>query len=88
MQKTVRKNTKYSRNETILKIGHHPKPIAHESLTLGQKLKLKKKKQVKIYSANHLDLFCAKIRGFQPTRFELTTDQFALQLYGARKFIN
>ena len=25
--------------------------------------------------------------GFQPTRFELT-DQFALQLYDARKFIN
>ena len=29
VQKTVRKNTKYSRNETILKIGHFAKAIAH-----------------------------------------------------------
>ena len=28
LQKTALKNTKYSRNETILKIGHHPKAIA------------------------------------------------------------
>ena len=27
-EKTARKNTKYSRNETILKIGHLPKTIA------------------------------------------------------------
>ena len=26
--KSCSKNTKYSRNETILKIGHHSKPIA------------------------------------------------------------
>ena len=29
VQKTASKNTKYSRNETILKIGHHAKAIAH-----------------------------------------------------------
>jgi len=29
VQKTARKNTKYSRNETILKIGHLAKAIAH-----------------------------------------------------------
>ena len=27
---TAAKNTKYSRNETILKIGHHAKAIAHD----------------------------------------------------------
>ena len=29
LQKTAQKNTKYSRNETILKIGHFAKAIAH-----------------------------------------------------------
>ena len=29
LQKMARKNTKYSRNETILKIGHFAKAIAH-----------------------------------------------------------
>ena len=29
VQKTASKNTKYSRNETILKIVHHAKAIAH-----------------------------------------------------------
>ena len=29
VQKTARKNTKYSRNETILKVGHLAKAIAH-----------------------------------------------------------
>ena len=29
VQKTGAKNTKYSRNEIILKIGHHAKAIAH-----------------------------------------------------------
>ena len=45
VQKTAPKNTKYSRNETILKIGHHAKAIAHaksSSKSFGQKLKLKK----------------------------------------------
>ena len=34
VQKTVAKNTKYSRNETILKIGHHEKAIAHAKSSL------------------------------------------------------
>ena len=29
VQKTAPKNIKYSRNESILKIGHHAKAIAH-----------------------------------------------------------
>ena len=29
VQKTARKKTKYSRNETILKMGHHAKAMAH-----------------------------------------------------------
>ena len=29
VQKTARKNTKYSKNETILKIGHLARAIAH-----------------------------------------------------------
>ena len=29
LQKNRSKNTKYSRNESILKIGHHAKAIAH-----------------------------------------------------------
>ena len=55
MIKTAPKNTKYSRNETILKFGHHAKAIA---LTLSQKSKFQK--HVKIHSTNHLELFCAK----------------------------
>ena len=43
VQKTARKNTKYSRNETILKIGDHAKGYSPcKILTLGQKLKFKK----------------------------------------------
>ena len=37
LQKTARKNTKYSRNETILKIGHHAKAIAHAKPSLWVK---------------------------------------------------
>ena len=36
MQKTVRKNTKYSRNVTILKIGHLAKAILLRPLENGQ----------------------------------------------------
>ena len=48
VQKTIRKNTKYWRNETILKIGHLAKAIAHakglcKMVTLGQKLKMPKR---------------------------------------------
>ena len=49
VQKTAPKNTKYSRNETILKIGHLAKAIAHAKavafaklVILGQKLKVQK----------------------------------------------
>ena len=43
VQKTAPKNTKYSRNETVLKIGHHAKAIAHAKFWLfGQKLKFQK----------------------------------------------
>ena len=59
VQKTARKNTKYSRNETILKIGHHAKARAHGKCSVWVKNK-NSKKHVKIHSTNHLELFCAK----------------------------
>ena len=37
VQKTAPKNTKYSRNESILKIGHHANAIAHAKSTLWVK---------------------------------------------------
>ena len=37
VQKTAPKNTKYSRNESILKIGHHAKAIAHAKSSLWLK---------------------------------------------------
>ena len=37
VQKTPRKNTKYSRNETILKIGHHAKAIGFAKSSLWVK---------------------------------------------------
>ena len=40
MQKTARKETKYSRNETIFKIGHHAK--AMENPYFGSKIKIPK----------------------------------------------
>jgi len=47
VQATTRKNTKYSRNETIFKIGHHAKALQNQRLckilSLGQKLKFQKK---------------------------------------------
>ena len=36
------KNTKYSRNETILKIGHHAKAIAHAKSPFGSNIKIPK----------------------------------------------
>ena len=46
-KKAVRKNIEYSRNETILKIGHLTKAIAHAKglckiVSFGQKLKMPK----------------------------------------------
>ena len=37
VQKTARKKTKYSRNETILKIGHHTEAIAYAKCSLWVK---------------------------------------------------
>ena len=37
LQKTAPKNTKYSTNESILKIGHHAKAIAHAKSSLWLK---------------------------------------------------
>ena len=37
LQKTAPKNTKYSRNESILKIGHHAKAIAFAKSSLWLK---------------------------------------------------
>ena len=59
MQKTTRKNTKYSRNETILKIGHHAKAIANGKWSVWVK-NLNSKTHVQIDAKNHLELFCAK----------------------------
>ena len=42
VQKTARKKTKDSRNETILKIGHHAKAIAHPKSSHRSKIKIAK----------------------------------------------
>ena len=57
LQKTARKNTKYSRNETILKIGHYAKAIAHAKSPLCVK-NYNSKKHVKIHSTNDIGMFC------------------------------
>ena len=66
MQETVGKNTKYSRNETILKIGHlakalvHAKAIAFEKMvSLGQKLKRPKTCGKRLYKKTRVVL-CKK----------------------------
>ena len=61
VQKTTLKKTKYSRNETILKIGQHAKAIAHAKSSLWVK-KENSKRHVKSHSANHLQVLCAKNR--------------------------
>ena len=67
--KTARKNTKYARNETILRIGHHAKAIAHAKSSPWVKNK-NSKNHVKIYSKNHLEVFCAKNRSKKHQIFE------------------
>ena len=67
MQKSFRKNTKYSRNETILKIVHLAKAKAHAKLIAFSKwsawVKIKKcQKHAKNHSKRTLELFCAKKR--------------------------
>ena len=61
VQKTAVKKTKYSRNETIFKIGHDPKAIAHAKSSLWVK-NYNSKTHVKIHSINQLQLFGAKNR--------------------------
>ena len=64
-KKTARKKTKYSRNETIFKIGHLSKAIAHAKAvnlakcSVGVK-NLKCQKDMKNDSLTTLELFCAK----------------------------
>ena len=69
VQKTARKNTKYSINETILKIGHHAKAIAPGKWSVSDKNQ-NSKKHVKIHSTNSLELFCAKNRSKKHEIFE------------------
>ena len=61
VKKNAPKNTKYSRNETILKIGHHAKAIAHAKSSLWVKNYISRK-HIKIHFTNHFELFCAKNR--------------------------
>ena len=53
VQKTAPKNTKYSRNKTILKIGHHAckRYSLCKIITLGQKLKFQKTCQNPFYKS-------------------------------------
>ena len=65
VQKTVRKKIKYSRNETILKIGHLKKPRAHAKAIAFAKWSVwvknyKCQKHVKNHSTRALELFCVK----------------------------
>ena len=69
VQKTAPKNTKYSRNETILKIGHHAKAIAHAKSSLWVKNQ-NSEIYVKIHSRNDLELFSAKNRSKKHEIFE------------------
>ena len=67
VQKTVRKNIKYSINETILKIGHLTKAIAHAKAIAFAKWSVwvknyKCQKHVKNYSTRTLELLSAKNR--------------------------
>ena len=59
MQKTAWKNTKYSRNETILKIGHLAKAIDFAKWSVWVK-NSNGKRRVKNDSTSTLELFCAK----------------------------
>ena len=65
VQKTVRKNIKYSRNETILKIGHLTKAIAHAKAIAFAKWSVwvknyKCQKHAKKHSTRTLELFSLK----------------------------
>ena len=65
MQKSAGKNTKYSRNETILKIGHLAKAIASAWVIAFAKWSLwvktyNSKKDAKNHSTTGLQLYCRK----------------------------
>ena len=59
VQKSAPKNTNYSKNDTILKIGNHVKAIAHAKSSLWVK-NLNSRKHVIIHATNPLELFPAK----------------------------
>ena len=59
MQKTAWENTKYSRNETIFKIGHRAKAIAFTKWSVWVKNE-NSQKHAKKESLITLELFCAK----------------------------
>ena len=69
VQKTAPKNTKYSRNETIFKLSHHAKAIAHENSSLLAKNQ-NSNRPVKIHSTKRFELFCAKNRSKKHEIFE------------------
>ena len=67
MQKTAGKNTKYSRNETILKIGHLAKALGHAKAIAFAKWSVWVKnengqKHAKNGWARRVELFCAENR--------------------------
>ena len=69
MQKTASENTKYSRNETILNIGHRAKAIALAKWSLYVK-NWKSQKHAKNDSLITLEYFCAKNRSRKHLIFE------------------
>ena len=69
VQKTAGKNTKYSRNETILKIGHLAKPINFAKWSVSVK-NSNGQKRAKNDSSSTLELFCAKNRRKKHQIFE------------------
>ena len=68
MQKTAGKNTKYSRNETILKIGHLAKAIDFAKVSVWVK-NSNGQKPAKNDSTSTLELFCAKNRCKKKTKY-------------------
>ena len=69
VQKTAWKNTKYSRNETILKIGHLRKAIDFAKWSVWVK-NSNGQKRVKKYSTSTLELFCGENRCIRHQIFE------------------
>ena len=75
MQKTAWENTKYSRNERILKIGHRAKPIAFAKwISLGQKLKFTKTREKRLF--NHIRVFSVQKNRFRNYQISEEWDDF------------